>query len=290
MEKQNNKKLIAVSGGVDSMFLLNELKNEDIVVAYVNYNLRDDVIVDFKIINEFCKKNHLNLETYSINEKHNGNFQEWAREKRYLFFKKIYDQYNCSELITAHHKDDFLETSIMQWKSSRKPYSYGINKNNIIYGMNVNRPMIFKYWKSEIYDLAKENRIPYNDDYSNFTNKYERNKIRIFLNRRQIFEKEILLKSFRNVNVIKGIRKIEIIKKYLDWKSCNYNIEFLKKNVDFFEELIFKLLIENIDEININSNILKEIKKFLISKNENKVFMLSNNRRLIKSNNNIIIK
>ncbi|MGL5590508.1 MAG: ATP-binding protein, partial [Metamycoplasmataceae bacterium] len=93
MENQNNKKLIAVSGGVDSMFLLNELKNENIVVAHVNYNLRDDVEIDFKIVNDFCKKNDLKLETYSINEKHNGNFQKWAREKRYHFFKEIYDKY-----------------------------------------------------------------------------------------------------------------------------------------------------------------------------------------------------
>ncbi|MGL5205761.1 MAG: tRNA lysidine(34) synthetase TilS [Metamycoplasmataceae bacterium] len=290
MGNQNNRKLVAVSGGVDSMFLLNELKNENIIVAHVNYNLRDDVEIDLEIVRNFCQKNNLELEIYSIKEKHNGNFQTWARDKRYHFFKEIYDQYNCSELITAHHKDDFLETSIMQWKSGRNPYSYGISMNNVVYGMNVNRPLIFKYWKSEIYELSKEKKIPYNDDSSNFTDKYERNKIRISLNQKHILEKEILFKSFEYINVAKGIRKIKIIKKYIEWKSNDFNIDFLKKNEDFSNDLIFKLLIENIDGININSHILKSIKSFLMAKNENNVFMLSDSRKLIKTNNNVIIK
>ncbi|MGL5732691.1 MAG: tRNA lysidine(34) synthetase TilS [Metamycoplasmataceae bacterium] len=290
MEKQRHKSLIAVSGGVDSMFLLNELKKSDVIVAHVNYNLREDVAIDYKIVSDFCKDNNLILETYSINEEHYGNFQEWARDKRYLFFKKIYDQYDCNELIIAHHKDDFLETAMMQWKSGRNPYSYGISESNIIFGMNVKRPMIFKYWKSEIYDLAKENKISYNDDSSNFSDKYERNKIRIFLNKKSVIQKEIFLKSFKNVNIKKSIRKIEIIKKYIEWKANEFSIDFLKENDDFFDDLVFKLLIENTNEININVNILKSIKSFLMARNENKVFMLSDNRRLIKSNNNVIIK
>ncbi|MGL5592171.1 MAG: tRNA lysidine(34) synthetase TilS, partial [Metamycoplasmataceae bacterium] len=262
----------------------------NIVVAHVNYNLRDDVEIDFKIVNDFCKKNDLKLETYSINEKHNGNFQKWAREKRYHFFKEIYDKYNCSELITAHHKDDFLETAIMQWESGRNPYSYGISEKNIIYGMNINRPFIFKYWKSEIYDLSKKKKISYNDDSSNFTDKYERNKVRMFLNKKNVAEKEILLNSFKYVNITKIMRKIKIIKKYIEWKDNVFSIDFLKKNENLFDELVFKFLIENTSEININSNILRSIKAFLMAKNENKVFMLSNGKKLIKTNNNVIIK
>ncbi|MGL5205083.1 MAG: tRNA lysidine(34) synthetase TilS [Metamycoplasmataceae bacterium] len=290
MEKQNNRKLVAVSGGVDSMFLLNELKNEDIIVAHVNYNLRKDVEIDFKIINNFCQINNLKLKTYSINEKHDGNFQEWARNKRYLFFKEVYDRYKCSELITAHHKDDFLETAIMQWKSKRIPYTYGINKNNEIYGMNVYRPILFEYWKSEIYVLSKENKIQYNDDSSNFTNKYERNKIRGFLDKKNITVKEILLKSFKYVNITKRIRKIEIIKKYIEWQASSFSIEFLKNNDDYCNELIFKLLIEYDNKININFNVLKSIKTFIMAKNGNKIFILSGNRKIFKVNNNVIIK
>ncbi|MGL6125185.1 MAG: tRNA lysidine(34) synthetase TilS [Metamycoplasmataceae bacterium] len=290
MEKQIDKKIIAVSGGVDSMFLLNMLKNENIVVVHVNYNIRDDVAIDFEIVSSFCKQNNLKLETYSINEKYEGNFQEWAREKRYKFFKKIYDKYDCNELIIAHHKDDFFETAIMQWNSKRNPYLFGMNKRNEIFGMNINRPLIFKYWKSEIYALAHELNIPFNEDWTNFTNQYERNRIRNSFAETSKTIKEIIFKSFQSINVEKSIKKIEIIKKYIQWSESSFNIDFLENNEDYFDDLIFKMLIENVDQINISSNLLKSLKIFLTTKNGNKDFLLSNQRKLVKFNNNVIIK
>jgi tRNA(Ile)-lysidine synthase len=76
MVNRSNKKLIAVSGGVDSMYLLNEFKNEDIIVAHVNYNIREDVDIDLKIIIDFCDKNNIKLETLSLKEEYSGNFHE----------------------------------------------------------------------------------------------------------------------------------------------------------------------------------------------------------------------
>lgn len=272
------------------MFLLNEFKNENIIVAYVNYNLRDDVDVDFNVVNNFCVKNNLKLEVHCINEQHKGNFQEWARKKRYIFFKNIYDKYNCQELIVAHHKDDFLENAIMQWQSRRNPYSFGINRDNKIFGMNVTRPILFKYWKNEIYSLAKKFEIPFNDDWTNFIDKYERNRIRNYLNILPIEIKEMMLKSFQYINVGKSIRKIEVIKKYIEWKETSFNIDFLRDNLTYWDELVFKFLIENISKINISSNILNSIRTFLLTNNGNKEFLLSNGRKMMKLNNNVIIK
>jgi tRNA(Ile)-lysidine synthase len=76
MEKINSQKIIAVSGGVDSMFLLNQFKDENVIVAHVNYNIREDVEVDLNIVTKFCKENNLKLEVLSLNEDHSGNFHE----------------------------------------------------------------------------------------------------------------------------------------------------------------------------------------------------------------------
>lgn len=290
MEKVEYKKLIGVSGGVDSMFLLNKMKDENIIVAYVNYNIREDVNIDFKIVSNFCKLNNLTLEILSLNEKYVGNFQEWAREKRYNFFKTIYDKYKCNELIIAHHKDDFLETAIMQWSSKRNPTSFGICKNSNIFGMNVVRPMLFQYWKSEIYDMCHELQIPFHDDYTNFTNQYTRNKLRSDLDKKSLLIKDMMFKSFQKINAQKSIINIEIIKKYIEWEETSFNIDFLALNDKYYNDLIFKFLIENLDEVKISSNILKGIKSFLFVHNGNKTFMLSSGKKISKFNNNVIIK
>lgn len=62
-------KLIAISGGVDSMVLSFLYKNEDIVLAFVNYNIRKDTNIDRKIVTDFAKKNNLILEMLVLNGK-----------------------------------------------------------------------------------------------------------------------------------------------------------------------------------------------------------------------------
>lgn len=52
----SKKMLLGVSGGPDSMFLLNLLKNKNIIVAHVNYNKRETSKVDEEIVVDFCKK------------------------------------------------------------------------------------------------------------------------------------------------------------------------------------------------------------------------------------------
>ena len=290
MEKINNKKIIAVSGGVDSMFLLNKFKHENIVVAHVNYNIRHDVEIDLEIITNFCKKHNLKLEVLNLKETHYGNFHDWARNQRYDFFKTIYKKYKSNQLIIAHHKDDFLETAIMQWRSKRIPYYFGISKNNNNFEMNIHRPMIFQYWKNEIYKETKNLQIPFNDDWTNFTNKYTRNEIRNELNETPTIIKNLLFNCFQFVNLQKCIKNIEIIKKYIEWNDSLFNLDYFKKNQDFSNDLIFKFLIDKFEKININYNVLNSIKQFLMAKNGNKEFLLSNNKKLIKFNNNLAIK
>ncbi|MDK2819593.1 MAG: tRNA lysidine(34) synthetase TilS [Mycoplasmataceae bacterium] len=286
-----NRKLIAVSGGVDSMVLLNNYKDEDIIVAFVNYNKRKDSIVDQQIAIDYCNKNKITIEILWLSEEHQGNFQEWARNKRYDFFKIIYAKHKCQELLIAQHKDDFLETAIMQWRAKRNPYYFGISKNSQIFGMNVSRPMIFKYWKSEIYEIAFELNITFNEDTTNFTDLYQRNIIRNSLNNKPIIVKEMIFNVFQKINVLKSIQNIKIISKYYEWSNLTYNVEFLRNNRNYSQDLIFKFLIHNFKDINISKNIIKSIEIFLLSpQNETKKFILSDNQKIGKLNNNVIIK
>ena len=49
----------------------------------------------------------------------------------------------------AHHKDDFIETALMQQRSERSPNFFGIKKKNIIDDMNIYRPYV-DYFESLI--------------------------------------------------------------------------------------------------------------------------------------------
>lgn len=181
----NSSFLLAVSGGVDSMVLLylfqNLKKNHfnlHFEVSHINYKLRnEDSDLDQKLVENFCKNNHLKLHTYEVSEKDqkpNGSVQLWARNLRYRFFREIQEKQNLEFLVTAHHLNDQLETFLIN--ISRGSGISGIsgipaNENNIL------RPLL-NFSKSDIYQFALEQKIPYREDISNQKNDYVRNKIR----------------------------------------------------------------------------------------------------------------
>ncbi len=90
-------KLLAISGGPDSMLLLEKYKKQKIVVAHINYNKRQDSYIDEQIVKNFCKKYSISLEVLNTTKKLKGNFQNAARDLRYDFFKKVYKKYNCTK-------------------------------------------------------------------------------------------------------------------------------------------------------------------------------------------------
>ena len=71
----NDKIVVAVSGGPDSMFLLDmllkvrKLKNFDIIVAHVNHNVRRESYDEAKMVEEYCKNNNMIFE-YMIIDKY----------------------------------------------------------------------------------------------------------------------------------------------------------------------------------------------------------------------------
>ena len=174
------KFLLAISGGVDSMVLFDLFKKADLKfeVAHLNYKLRgSDSEQDQKLVEQICKKNQIPFHLYEVSELDNkpkNSIQEWARNLRYNFFRKIQKEENLDFIITAHHLNDQLETFIINLsKASGIKGLSGIpsNENQII------RPLL-GFSKDEIYNFAKENTIEFREDLSNQKSDYLRNKIR----------------------------------------------------------------------------------------------------------------
>ncbi len=180
--KWEDKTLLAVSGGVDSvamahMFFLAGLKFD---IAHCNFKLRGDEADEDEI---FCRKiaekynvsffsNSFNTSEYS---KEKGlSIQTAARELRYKWLEEVRKNHNLSLIATAHHLNDNAET--MLFNIARGTGYAGISgipvKNN-----HVIRPLM-GFQKSEIVDFVNKHKLKYRTDSSNSSNNYSRNKIR----------------------------------------------------------------------------------------------------------------
>jgi len=180
------KILLAVSGGADSMVMLDLFRKRSaeqldfmISAAHINYKLRGkDSDLDQKLVEDYCEKHKIPLFVYSVSEKdnkpENGSIQLWARELRYHFFHQICEENNIDFIATAHHLNDQLETffiNLMRGSGLKGLSGIPANENKIL------RPLL-AFTKEEIYDFAEKNSVPFREDISNKKNDYLRNKIR----------------------------------------------------------------------------------------------------------------
>lgn len=186
-----NKLIVGVSGGPDSMALLHKLIEQGckVVVAHVNYQVREKADEDEKVVVAFCGKYQLPLERLYPGPISKGNFQKWARDKRYQFFAQLVDKYHFDGVAVAHHLNDLVETYWLQKQQQRVIDYYGIAKETTLYGVKVIRPLL-DMSKEELLIYCKKQQIEYVIDESNVSLKYQRNNIRLQLTN---FTKEQLL-------------------------------------------------------------------------------------------------
>ncbi|WDF46516.1 tRNA lysidine(34) synthetase TilS [Chryseobacterium sp. KACC 21268] len=235
-QSQQKTYLLAVSGGVDSMVLadLFQVSRVKFQVAHINYHLRnEDSKLDQKLVSDFCERYSIPFHLYEVSakdQKPENSIQNWARELRYQFFRKIQKEQNLEYLVTAHHLNDQLETFIINLsKASGIKGLSGIpaNENNII------RPLL-NFSKDEIYEFAKENKIEFREDVSNQKTDYLRNKVR----HNVVPELEKI-----NNNLLKNFSKsIEILNQTKDVLNdlVNEKINGFKTNIETGQTIIDK--------------------------------------------------
>ena len=247
LEKLNIKNeilVVGVSGGADSMTLLNILKlnNYNVVCAHVNHGLRLESEEEYKFVEKYCKDFNIPFEGFKINEYTNNKFTEnEARKKRYDFFERVLKKYNTKYLLTAHHGDDLIETILMRIIRGSNINGYkGFSKISKYRDFNILRPLIF-YTKKEIEEYVVNNNIPYVYDKSNESKKYTRNRIRLDV-----------LPILKNEND-------NVHKKFLDFNSDMEDIQdYLKVEVDKIIKDNYCDGILNLDKFNKLHNVIKK--------------------------------
>ena len=238
---ENDKILIAFSGGPDSMFLyyvLKTLQKEyklEISLIYINHNLRDDVDNDIKIVTNFAKENSVKLYVKKIDVKkyakdNKKSVELAARELRYEMINKTLMEIGYNKIATGHNLDDNVETLVfrlIRGTSIKGLKGIPIKRGNII------RP-ILHFEKTEIIKFLDEKEVEYVIDYTNFENDYTRNYIR-----NEIFP------MFFNVNSNFKLKINELIEE-LNYNKTSKNKRLL---IEKLEEKKVKLTREKINNI-----------------------------------------
>ena len=178
--------LVAVSGGPDSMCLLNSLYNmkdklkiNKLIVAHLNHMIREEAREETEYVKSFCESK--NIEFYSkyvnirqICEKNKRGEEETGREERYKFFEEISDKCNANKIAIAHNLNDNAETVLMHMmRGSGISGMAGIKPKQ---GKYI-RPII-KCARDEIENYCLDNNLDPRYDKTNDDNKYTRNRIR----------------------------------------------------------------------------------------------------------------
>ena len=181
----NENVAVAVSGGPDSMCLLNLLINLrdnrkiNVVCAHVNHSKRIQSNEEAIYVEKYCNKNNVIFEYLKIeNYDDNINFHEQARNIRYDFFDKLVNKYRAKYLFLAHHGDDLIETILM--KITRGSSVCGYSGFSVIQkrdNYNIVRPLIY-VTKDDITEYLTKKDIKYYIDASNFKDVYTRNRYR----------------------------------------------------------------------------------------------------------------
>ena len=286
------KVLIACSTGIDSTVLLDLcLKTNSIdkmVVAHVNHQKRKESDIEEAYIKEYCEKNNIICYTLKLPKESVGNFQEWARNKRYNFFYEIMEKENLNYLLTAHHADDNLETILMRFikGSSLKGYA-GIMEKTMENGYNIYRPLL-SLSKDDIKEYAEEEKLKYFVDASNLEDDYTRNRIRKYIVPLLLKENPSLYQAVNTYSqtLLETSKMLEqqinnFVKKRV---NVNNNIisfsvkDFLEESEFFQTELLFSLL----KPYELATTCVKEIIKKINSSKTKIVTDINNELVLIK--------
>ena len=257
--RKGDKIVLAVSGGPDSIAMLNAMNNikttyqkeYEIVVCHVNHMIREEAGEDEEFVKNYCEKIGVQFFSKSIDVKQIANnkkigLEEAGRIARYDFFDEVSSLTGANKIAIAHNKNDSVETVIMHiLRGTGNHGLHGIEAKNKKYI----RPLI-DCERAEIEQYCKDNNIEARIDKTNFENLYTRNKIRNVVI-------PYIQKEF-NPNIIEAISRLsELIKSqdvFLD--SCVERVYQYIKIEEKKDEIILDLKAFNIQEKVIKSKVI----------------------------------
>lgn len=211
MFNKNDKVIVAVSGGPDSVCLLHllyRLRQKlgiSLFAAHLDHKFRGkESEADSVFVQRFTKQLGIPCFTQQVDvpkyiEETGLSPEEAAREVRYRFFEKVFKQTNGDKIALGHNLNDQVETVLMRFL--RGTGIKGLSGIPPVRDVFV-RPLI-EVSREEIMNYLRRNRLEYRIDKTNLKPIYERNKLRLKLI--PLLEKEYnpnLKKTLNNMAVL----------------------------------------------------------------------------------------
>ncbi len=288
--------VLAVSGGVDSMVLLDLVleyhPKEKFVVAHFDHSLRwaesDD---DREFIANYCNKKSITFESEKMNiaslaKNEKSSIEMTARKYRYAFLRRVLEKYCAKYILTAHHQDDRIETAVFNIIRSTKLWgihALGVLNNTIF------RPLL-GISKQDMLAYAGENSILFREDSTNTDTAYLRNHIR-----------HAILPEFAKINpsyreALAGfIEYTEEVKDFIDaqvrawlWRENSFSSLRFADESPFFQREIIRFLYESahMGTVGLSEGNIEELRRYILTAEGSTVKEVGK-LRLTKKNNSI---
>lgn len=284
------KIVVAVSGGVDSVVLLDFLvrffrnKNgqkwleENLIVAHFEHGIRGkESQEDCEFVRRLAEKDRLKFEFEHGNLGENSS-EEKARNARYIFLRKIAKHENAI-IFTAHHKNDLAETFALNLARGG-----GWRAVSCFDSPDIERPFL-RFSKLEILKMAKQQGLIWREDSTNFSQKYARNRIR----KNVKFSEEDLDRIFKiwqkQIELRREIEKItqEILFEIGDGQK--FEREFFRTNSDeVCYEILREIIIRQSGKIPLSKQIWNLLHAIRTFKNGSKTQILGGQEVIFSRN------
>lgn len=289
---KNHMYIVGVSGGCDSMALLDLMvsKGYKVIVAHVNYHLREDTAEDYQVVHDYCLAHHIPFfyKEYQPSDYSRGNFQAVARELRYDFFSHLYRHYRAHGVVLGHHLDDHIETIYMYLERGTRTRYLGIEEKTTVQRMTIIRPLL-EVPKAALRAYCEDNGVPFHDDYTNFETHYTRDRIRnTILNTYTEKEKQALLDHARAYNERYCHQESELapyLKQYHEQGYSDY--QTIPENL--MRAFLYEIIEEATHNHAIGDALIREIKHQIYSSKPNIIAHLPANKMFIKEYDHIYI-
>lgn len=172
---ERGRYVVGVSGGVDSVVLLDVLRKRphlELIVAHFDHGIRKDSRQDRVFVQQLAMSHNILFEFDNGHLKPNTS-EATAREKRYMFLRHTCNKYNAEGIILGHHQDDLVETAVINLL--RGTGRRGLN--SLRSHKTLVRPLL-DVSKAHIINYAQKQGLIWREDPTNLDLSYLRNHVR----------------------------------------------------------------------------------------------------------------